>query len=239
VLIPLADEFPSWTPYHFVHNNPVRLTDPTGMKADSTYEINTKTGQFTVIDDKGGDEIDYIQLWNGEDKCRVNCKVEAPFPVVVEDVNVTHKIEAFKPYSERFPGYRVHHGGISGAIQPFDDPFTGGVQKASVGTGVFLLGLLTTSSKKTNPSVVYAIMKEGKFFKFGVSGSNLKRYKESLKEAGEGATGRIISKTIPKWNAHLVEKYFTSLHWAKFGAMPTVQQVPFPINFLTGKKIKP
>jgi len=31
---PLAEEFESWTPYHYVHNNPLRYTDPTGMSAD-------------------------------------------------------------------------------------------------------------------------------------------------------------------------------------------------------------
>lgn len=27
---PLAHKFPSWTPYHYVHNNPVNMTDPDG-----------------------------------------------------------------------------------------------------------------------------------------------------------------------------------------------------------------
>ncbi len=31
---PLAEEFNSWTPYHYVHNNPIMLVDPTGMSAD-------------------------------------------------------------------------------------------------------------------------------------------------------------------------------------------------------------
>lgn len=31
---PLADQFGAWTPYHYVHNNPLRYTDPTGMRAD-------------------------------------------------------------------------------------------------------------------------------------------------------------------------------------------------------------
>jgi RHS repeat-associated protein len=240
---PLEFDFPSWTPYHFVHNNPVRLTDPTGMKADSTYEINTKTGEFKVINGKGGDEIDYIQLWNGEGKCLTTCKLEEPFPVVVEDAFVHNSEEGYVPKKERYPGYRVHFIGSNGAIEPVDDPFTGGVQKAPKVATKFAVGLgfnlLSTSSRKMNPSVVYAIMKNGKFYKFGVSGADLKRYHESLKLAGEGATGRIITKNIPKWNAHIVEKYFVSLHWRKYGRMPTKLIIPFPINLLTGKRINP
>ncbi|MDM1044465.1 hypothetical protein HX004_13770 [Myroides sp. 1354] len=30
----LAEEFPGWNPYHYVHNNPVNLIDPTGMSAE-------------------------------------------------------------------------------------------------------------------------------------------------------------------------------------------------------------
>ena len=30
---PLLEEFPTWTPYHYVHNNPVVLIDPDGKKA--------------------------------------------------------------------------------------------------------------------------------------------------------------------------------------------------------------
>jgi len=30
---PLEAQFPGWTPYHYVHNNPLNLVDPTGMRS--------------------------------------------------------------------------------------------------------------------------------------------------------------------------------------------------------------
>ena len=56
---PLAEEFPAWTPYHYVHNNPINMTDPTGMRANPVfgsngdYRGNTKegyTGDILIYD---------------------------------------------------------------------------------------------------------------------------------------------------------------------------------------------
>jgi hypothetical protein len=48
---PLASSYPGWNPYHYVHNNPILLTDPTGMKADSTRIYNTGGEyKFTIND---------------------------------------------------------------------------------------------------------------------------------------------------------------------------------------------
>ena len=42
---PWADKFPAWTPYHFVHGNPVMLYDPNGMEAYPPEEGNFYNGQ--------------------------------------------------------------------------------------------------------------------------------------------------------------------------------------------------
>jgi RHS repeat-associated protein len=44
---PMVSEFPSWTPYHYVHNNPLRYTDPTGMSANDII-IRPKKGEDHV-----------------------------------------------------------------------------------------------------------------------------------------------------------------------------------------------
>src|SRR5690606_17228540 len=33
---PLAEQFVGWTPYHYVHQNPINLIDPTGMSAENS-----------------------------------------------------------------------------------------------------------------------------------------------------------------------------------------------------------
>src|SRR5690554_7906422 len=47
---PLAEQFMGWTPYHYVHQNPINLIDPTGMSADGWIEQN-EDGKTTVTFD--------------------------------------------------------------------------------------------------------------------------------------------------------------------------------------------
>ena len=55
---PFTEEFPEWTPYNYVYNNPIRMIDPTGMVGetwDSTVVDNT--GKIIDHKDDGDDNI--------------------------------------------------------------------------------------------------------------------------------------------------------------------------------------
>ena len=99
---------------------------------------------------------------------------------------------------------------------------------------------LSTSSKKISLSRTYTITDgKGDLFKFGVTDANLVRYKQSLLEAGPGATGK-FSGIVPKFQAHINEKYLRSLQFNSTGQyfLPGMK-IPYPVDFDTLKRIKP
>lgn len=44
---------------------------------------------------------------------------------------------------------------------------------------------------------------------------------------------------MPKSQAHLIEKYKTSLYYHSTGLYPPEMKAPFPVDFNTGKRINP
>lgn len=79
----------------------------------------------------------------------------------------------------------------------------------------------------------------GQLYKFGVTGENLKRYKQSIRQAGPNAYGK-YSSTMPKFEAHIMEKNLRSLHYNSTGIRRLDgMKIPYPVNFNTGLPIKP
>ena len=58
---PLAGDYPEWSSYHYVHNNPLRYTDPTGMSADDIIDIDLDNKKITITEAKGDDVVRIIE----------------------------------------------------------------------------------------------------------------------------------------------------------------------------------
>ena len=60
VVDPMGGDFNNWTPYHYVHCNPLKYSDIGGMSAEDKIDIDKKSGNITVTAAKGKDEVRLI-----------------------------------------------------------------------------------------------------------------------------------------------------------------------------------
>lgn len=64
---PLAEEFPGWNPYHYVHNNPINMVDPTGMAAEHIDVTKNEDGTYKVVGGQANtDKNIYVVDGNGK-----------------------------------------------------------------------------------------------------------------------------------------------------------------------------
>ncbi|MCY2962142.1 MAG: polymorphic toxin-type HINT domain-containing protein, partial [Planctomycetota bacterium] len=97
-----------------------------------------------------------------------------------------------------------------------------------------------TSSTSSAPSRVYTIYVNGSFHKFGVTDAAGKRLREVVRSLGDVEIAISVSKEMPKYRAHMIEKYLRSLHFNSTGQwhLPGMKY-PFPVDFSTGLPIPP
>ncbi len=62
---PMSDKYPNLSNYVYCSNNPIKLIDPNG---EEEWELNTTTGNFTKVGDKGGTKADYYNIGTTNDK---------------------------------------------------------------------------------------------------------------------------------------------------------------------------
>jgi RHS repeat-associated protein len=254
--------------YRYVGNSPSNYTDPSGEVTayDVLNAADQFSGSFSRVVTFGatdivreniyGDDVNknqtgtFANLGTGAGVVTSVLFGAAAPRALVGITNLQRLAQAHTVTGAGLGAYQSTTNIINGCATPWDAlAFTpllkslrGNPTKLGSNTskgGDDLRSLFTTSSKSTAPSVTYSIYDVNKnLLKNGVSDGKLIRYQQSLGEAGKGATGT-YSSVVPKFQAHINEKYLNSLFYNTTGKLPRGNKYPYPIDFNTGKRIKP
>lgn len=96
---PLAEKYPAYTPYHYVHNNPVNMIDPTGMS------LGESIPDSKVTIDNTSHVYEKYTLSNGSQGVRIKSTTEQDTTIYMKDLPKTrfniYKREVKKINKER------------------------------------------------------------------------------------------------------------------------------------------
>ena len=98
---PLADKYPGWNPYHYVHNNPVRLVDRDGMEAEADFYDNK--GNY-IANDGVDDRKMYVLNSKSVDYKGMSCDELKSNSTEVKFSTSENKESVLKEWAKKYQG---------------------------------------------------------------------------------------------------------------------------------------
>ncbi|WP_245725300.1 RHS repeat-associated core domain-containing protein [Paenimyroides marinum] len=155
---PLAEKFTGWTPYHYVHNNPVNMIDPTGMEAD--HIIVNENNEIV-----GGEMDGDLNIYRGKQDENGNwVKTDEVVGQLVNDYQGFRYNEkgGFEGFAE---GAKLHTGNVKGfcsgkgLLTSLNNQF----EKEIEGPGGYIAALAQLAVDSRGPSGLGPLKGSGKY----------------------------------------------------------------------------